>query len=122
MASVSRALRPVGARQQLVQRHGDQVGGLGHPLAPGPHQLNSAGSTPGRAARAHDDLLDPQARGLQPGLAVRLQGRAALVHADRILQRRLAGLQPRDDLLELGQRLFEGQGRRCRRARTWATL
>src|ERR1700761_9608104 len=47
----------------------------------------------GLAAGPHDDLLDPQARGFEPRLAMRLQARAALVHLDRPFERRLAGFQ-----------------------------
>ena len=110
--------RAVGARQQLVQRDGDQVGGLGDRARPselGPHrrrhQENSAGSTPGGPAGADDDLLDPQPRGLEPwprsGPSAPRRARTSSIECS-------SGAWPdsssADDLLELGQRLLEAQG------------
>src|SRR5665213_2322193 len=73
----------------------------------------------GLALRAHDDLLDAQARGFELGLAMGPQRRAALVHLDGALERGLARLQLGHDLLELGQGLLETEagkiGGRCSR-------
>src|SRR5258705_8491218 len=62
-----------------------------------------------RSGRAHDDLLDPKLRLLELGLAMGLQGRAALIDGDRPFQLRLAGLQFGDDPLQFLQRGLEGQ-------------
>src|SRR5690606_32161058 len=53
--------------------------------------------------------------GAEQPVAMRLQRLAALVVADRVLQRHVAVLQLGDDLLELLQRRLEGEGGDVRR-------
>src|SRR3954469_1752394 len=67
---------------------------------------------PGRlAVRTDGDLLDAGLGALQQRLAVLLQGLAALVDRDRVLEGHVALLEPLHDGLELLERLLEGQAR-----------
>src|SRR3990172_6718795 len=48
-------------------------------------------------------------RGFEPPLAEARQLQAALVRGERLLERKLAALHARDDLLQLGERFLESQ-------------
>src|SRR5919109_97029 len=63
-----------------------------------------------RAILVEHDLLDLELRLAQLGFAMPLQGRAALVRLDRLLELVVAALQALHQLLQLCQRLFKAQG------------
>src|SRR5687767_13379496 len=63
-----------------------------------------------RAILGEHDLLDLELRLAQLGFAMPLQGRAALVRLDRLLELVVAALQALHQLLQLRQRLLEAQG------------
>ena len=70
----------------------------------------SSGSTPtGLPSRERRDLFHLVLGRLQQPRAMRLQRLAALVDADRLVERHLAALQIFDDLLQRLQRLLEAQ-------------
>src|SRR4051812_25455140 len=69
------------------------------------------------AAGADGDLLDAGLGPFEKRLAMLLQGLPALVDRDRFLERDLAALEPLHDLLELLERLLEGQVCDLRRGR-----
>src|SRR5262245_26527501 len=63
-----------------------------------------------RAVLREHNLLDLELGLAQLGFAMPLQGRAALVRLDRVLELVVAALQALHQLLQLGQRLFKAQG------------
>src|SRR5580692_6121806 len=65
----------------------------------------------GGPRRSDDDPFDTQLGLLQLRLAMGLQPRAALIGVDRLFQVGFPRFELGDDLLELGQGLFEAQGR-----------
>src|SRR6187551_1253976 len=63
----------------------------------------------GAAFAVEPDRLDPRLGGVEPVGAAAAQLVAALVQADRLVERRIAAFEPRDDCLELLQRVLERQ-------------
>ena len=82
------------------------------PSAVGSSAASSRADVPGLedTAGARDELLHAQFRVAEELLAARLEGDAAFVQRDRVLERLTAGLERRDRPLELGEGVVEAQG------------